>query len=439
MVDADETRETLSKWILASGMELVFDLEKSHGAYLHDGKSGTEYLDFFGIFAARPLAFNHEGLKEPEFVERLARSARIKPTNCDVHTEEYATFMKAFAEIPLGGQFEHVFLVDGGALAVENAMKAAFDWKHQKNLAANKGEKGAKILHFRQAFHGRTGYTLSVSDSADSRKTMYFPKFDWPRVSNPKMRFPFDDEAKAEVEELEKKSLEEIYLAFDRNPDDIAAILIEPIQGEGGDNYFRSEFLKELRRVCDEREALLIFDEVQTGFGATGEWWDWQHHDVKPDLLCFGKKTQVCGFASTNRVDEVESVFKVPSRISSTFEGNLTDMVRATQIIDIVERDGLVQNAAVMGKYMLRLLDELAGAHQEMSNVRGRGLWSAFDLPSTEERNRMVEMCFEEKLILLPCGTRSIRFRPSLDIDADSIARAVAQAEAGLKRTYGRM
>lgn len=417
-------------------MDLVFDLEKSHGSYLHDAKTGTDYLDFFGFFAARPLAYNHEGLKEPAFLNELVKAAQIKPSNCDVYTEAYATFIQHFAEGPLGNHFDHVFLIDGGALAVENAMKTAFDWKHRKNIAGNKGEKGSKVIHFRQAFHGRTGYTLSVTDSPDPRKTLYYPKFDWPRVSNPKMRFPFDDEARAEVEQLEKNTLEEIQLAFDRNPDDIAAILIEPIQGEGGDNYFRSEFLRELRTLCDEREALLIFDEVQTGFGATGEWWDWQNHDVKPDLLCFGKKTQVCGFAATDRVDEVESVFQVPSRISSTFEGNLTDMVRATRIIEIVEADGLVGNAAVMGKYMLKLLNELADAHAQISNVRGRGLWAAFDLPSTTERNRMVEMCFAEQLILLPCGTRSIRFRPSLDIDADSIARAVAQAEAGLKRAY---
>lgn len=417
-------------------MDLVFDLDRSRGAYLYDSKHGREYLDFFGFFAARPLGFNHEGLKEPEFLERLAQAAQIKPSNCDVYTEEYATFVDTFASVPLGGNFAHVFFIDGGALGVENAMKTAFDWKHRKNIEAGRGEKGSRILHFRQAFHGRSGYTMSVTDSPDPRKTMYFPKFDWPRVSNPKMTFPFDDEARAKTAAAEEHSLAEIDHAFDRYDNDIAAILIEPIQGEGGDNYFRSEFLQALRRTCDEREALLIFDEVQTGFAATGSWWDWQNHGMQPDLMCFGKKTQVCGFAAASRVDEIDSVFKVPSRISSTFEGNLADMVRCTQIIRIIERDGLLVNAETMGAYMLKLLHELADTHDQVSNVRGRGLWAAFDLPSTEERDRVIDACFEERLIVLPCGAQSVRMRPSLDIDADSIARAIAQAEAGLKRAY---
>lgn len=426
--------KTLGRWILTSGMDLVFDLEKSKGAYLHDSKSGADFLDFFGFFASRPLGFNHPALHDEAFGERLLRAAINKPSNCDVYTEEYATFTDRFARVALCEEFPHVFFIDGGALGVENALKTAFDWKHRKNIAAGKGEKGSKVIGFAQAFHGRTGYTMSLTDSPDPRKTMYFPKFDWPRVTNPKMSFPFDAEAEAETLRLEEQSLAEISAAFEHNPDDIAAILIEPIQGEGGDNYFRPEFIAALRRICDEREALLIFDEVQTGFGATGKWWDWMNLGVKPDLMCFGKKTQVCGFAATDRVDDVDSVFKVPSRISSTFEGNLADMVRATQIIDTVQADDLVGNAATMGKYMLRLLGELAASHDELCNVRGRGLWCALDLPTTELRDATVQGCFDERLLVLPCGTNSVRMRPSLDIDADAIARAVAQLEAGVKR-----
>lgn len=436
MVGSPPPRDRLARWILASGMDLVFDLDRSRGAYLYDSQQGQEYLDFFGFFASRPLGFNHEGLEEPAFTERLTQAAKIKPSNCDVYTEYYATFVDRFASGPLSGEFRHVFFIDGGALAVENAMKAAFDWKHRKNLDAGRRAQGSKILHFSQGFHGRSGYTLSVTDSPDPRKTMYFPRFDWPRVSNPKMRFPFDTAAREEVEAREARSLEEITEAFDRDGDDIAAILIEPIQGEGGDNYFRSEFLRALRRICDEREALLIFDEVQTGFGATGSWWDWQNHEAKPDLLCFGKKTQVCGFAAARRIDEIDSVFKVPSRISSTFEGNLVDMVRCTQIIDIIERDRLLANATTMGAYMLKLVRDLASSHDSIDNARGRGLWVAFDLPTREERDRLVDACFRERLILLPCGTHSIRLRPALDIDADSIARAIAQVEAGFRRAF---
>ncbi|MEZ0312985.1 MAG: L-lysine 6-transaminase [Myxococcota bacterium] len=437
-LSAASVHETLGKWLLADGMSVVFDGEKSHGHYLHDAKSGKDYLDFFGFFAARALSFNHPRLREPDFVERMSVAATHKQSNCDLYSSDYANFVETFATKALGGHFKRVFFIEGGAPAIENALKTAFDWKVRKNLAAGRGEKGKQILHFRQAFHGRTGYALSITDSYDPRKTMYFPLWPWPRVSNPKMRFPFDEAAKAETIAAETQALKEIDEAFDKNPHDIAAIIIEPIQSEGGDNYFRSEFLRTLRKICDDRECMLIFDEIQTGMGVTGAWWDWQNHDVKPDLMTFGKKTQVCGFAATARVDEVDSVFKVASRISSTFEGNIVDMVRCQRIVDVIDSDGLVDNARTMGKYQHKLLAELAGNFSEISNVRSRGLLAAFDLPSTQERDKVVRGAFDEMLLILPCGTKSVRMRPALDVGADAIARCIAQLEAGVRRAYGR-
>ena len=430
--------EALSKWILATGMDVLCDLSKSQGAYLHDAHTGNDYLDLFSFFASRPLSFNHPGLSDPEFLKRLGSLAVHKPSNCDIYTPEYADFTQKFCEVALGGEFAKVFFIEGGSPAVENALKTAIDWKHRKNIEAGVGEKGSQIVHFAQCFHGRTGYALSLTDSSDPRKTQFFPKFDWPRISNPMMTFPFDEAALKSVIAREEQALEEIHRAFDENPDDIAGIIIEPIQGEGGDNYFRSEFLKALGEVCVQREALLIFDEIQTGFGGTGTWWDWQHHGVKPDVMVFGKKTQVCGIAVTDRVNEVESVFVVPSRISSTFEGNLVDMVRCHRVIEIIEEDKLLDHGAMIGEYLMKLLNDLPGAFPEVSGVRGRGLWAAFDLPSTEERDKVVKACFEELLIVMPCGERSIRMRPALDIAADAIARGIALLEAAIRRAYDR-
>ncbi len=430
--------EVLQKWIVVHGLPLVLDVDKSHGAYLHDAKTGTDFLDFFSFVAARPLSYNHPKLKEQAFVEELCRAALHKPANCDVYTVAYARFAEAFGSVALGGKLKHLFFIEGGGPAVDNAVKAAIDWKHQKNLAARRGERGSQILHFKQAFHGRTGYALSLTDSHDLRKTRFFPRFPWPRVLNPFIRFPLDDKSRADVEAREADALGEIQRAFEQHGDDIAAIIVEPIQGEGGDNYFRSEFLRALRRVADEREALLIFDEIQTGFGSTGRWWDFEHHEVVPDLLVFGKKTQVCGVAGGPRLDEVDSVFHMASRISSTFEGNLVDMVRCTRIIDIIVQDDLLTNAATMGRYLNKALTDLAQTQPAMTNVRGRGLWAAFDLPSPEERDRVVQGCYEEELLLMPGGVRTIRMRAALDVDADAIGRAAAQLEAGLKRAYGR-
>ena len=414
-------------------MAVVCDLNASHGHYLRDAISGTDYLDFFGFFASRPLAFDHPKLCAPEFVERLGAVARHKPSNCDVYTSEYATFVDLFGRVVLGGDFVHVFFIDGGGPAVDNAVKAAIDWKVRKNLGAGRGEVGRQIIHFKQAFHGRTGYALSLTDSFDLNKTRYFPKWDWPRISNPKIIFPLSEESIAAAEERETEALGEIALSFERHGDDIAAVIIEPIQCEGGDNYFRSEFLRQLRRLCDEREVLLIFDEVQTGFGATGKWWDWRHHDVRPDILIFGKKTQVCGMAATGRLDEVDSVFSVSSRISSTFTGNIVDMVRVQRVIEIIEEERLLDNAITMGEYLLHVLTEVMKSHPAVRAVRGRGTLAAFDLPDRATRDALLASCFRQELLVLPCGDRSIRFRPSLDISADAIGRAGAQLEAALR------
>ena len=293
-------------------------------------------------------------------------------------------------------------------------------------------EKGTHILHFKQCFHGRTGYCLSLTDSNDARKTQYFPKFPWPRVSNPRMSFPWNDAARSETEAREEQTFKEIDAAFGASPHEIAAILIEPIQGEGGDNYFRSEFLQKLRKVCDEREALLIFDEVQTGFGGTGKWWDFQHHGMTPDMVVFGKKTQVCGLAAGKRLDEVDSVFKVRSRISSTFSGNLVDMVRSERVIEIIQQDKLIDNAAAMGAKLLQGLHDLAASHKSMSAVRGRGTWVAFDMPGVPERDALIKACFEKQMLIMPCGSRSIRLRPALDVTGEDITKALERVGQGL-------
>jgi L-lysine 6-transaminase len=192
--------------------------------------------------------------------------------------------------------------------------------------------------------------------------------------------------------------------------------------------------LRTLRDIADRTETVLVFDEVQTGFGGTGQWWDWQHHQVQPDVMVFGKKTQVCGIAATQRFDEVDSVFHVRSRISSTFSGDLVDMVRCQRVIEIITEQNLLAHVRRMGTYLLDLLTALQKEHAAMSQARGRGLLAAFDMPTTEARDRLLKACYEQCLLLLPCGSRSIRFRPPLDVRPDSVGRAAALLETALRR-----
>jgi L-lysine 6-transaminase len=442
-LDAANVHSTLGKHILVDGFHVAIDLEKSHGSWIYDAVSEREILDFYSYFATLPIGHNHPGLVDnEEFMTALTRAAVSNPANSDIYAGEFAAFVETFSRLAVPPEFRYLFFIAGGALAVENGMKTAFDWKVKKNRAAGRratgrGDLGSQVIHFREAFHGRSGYTLSVTNT-DRVKIDAFPKFDWPRITNPKLEFPVTPEVEARVGELECQAVGEIERAFADNPHDIAAILIEPIQGEGGDNHFRPEFFRELRRLADEHEALLIYDEIQTGFGFTGKLWAYQHHGVAPDILAFGKKTQVCGIMSSDRVDDVDdNVFHVSGRINSTWGGNLVDMVRCARYLEVIEEENLVDNAARMGERLLAGLQELASRHPVASSVRGQGLFCAFTLPTTELRNRLRQSLWDKGLATLPSWPSSLRFRPCLtvsarevDIALEILDRALAELEA---------
>lgn len=430
----DQAMDALRSRLLVDGFKILLDLEASHGVYLADLLTGREYLDMYSFFAAQPVGYNHPRMKEPQVQQELLLAATTKPANPDVYTPQFATFVKTVSEVAGIPGFEHYFFIDGGALAVENALKTAFDWKVRKNMAAGRAETGYRVIHFKQAFHGRSGYTVCMTNTADPRKTMYFPQFDWPRVENPKIDFALDEpERTRDVIARENVALQQIRDAIQRYGHDIAALVIEPIQGEGGDNHFRNEFLRSLREICDAHEILLIFDEVQTGLGLTGSMWYCQQTGVLPDILCFGKKMQICGIMCTRRIDDVDNVFKISSRINSTFGGNLCDMVRATEYLRIIRDEQLVQRAAASGKHLLDGLHRLAQRHESMSAVRGRGLMCAFDMPDAKVRDALRKACQERFLLLLSCGERSIRFRPVLDIEHADIDRGLGLLDDALR------
>lgn len=426
MIQPREVKEVLGRYLLTEGFDIIFDVERSRGSWFVDQRNGDRYLDFFSMYASMAVGYNHPGLLAAR--DELGRLAVNKPSNSDVYTTAMAEFVETFARVAIPAELPHLFFIEGGALAVENALKTAFDWKVRKNLARGLGrEGGSQVIHFRQAFHGRSGYTLSLTNTADNRKIKFFPTFPWPRIVNPKIAFPLDTERLARVRAEEEEALRQIGEAIDREGPEIAAMIIEPIQGEGGDNHFRPEFLQALRRLCDEREIMLIFDEIQTGFGLTGRFWAHEHFGVRPDILVFGKKSQVCGILVSRRVEEVGChVFRERSRINSTFGGNLIDMVRCTHILRIVEEEQLVENARRQGELLLAELQELAGDFPgTISNPRGRGLMCAFDAPDTLTRDQLVKACFGEKLLLVGCGERSIRFRPHLTVTAGEIGQGI--------------
>ncbi len=412
----------------AGMMPFVLDMSASDGIGLNDELSGRTYLDFFGFFASSSVGMNHPKMKnDAAFLERLMDAAINKVTNSDVRTTHMARFLDTFSRVGIPDYLPHAFFVSGGALAVENALKAAFDWKVRKNFQKGyRREVGQQVLHFDESFHGRSGYTLSLTNTSDPRKTMYFPKFDWPRISNPKMVFPLEDHL-ADVEKREQIALGQAKNCFRERKDEIACVIIEPIQGEGGDNHFRPAFLQSLKDLAHENDALLIFDEVQTGVGMTGSFWAHEAIGVTPDIMSFGKKTQVCGILAGRKIEEVDGhVFETGSRINSTWGGNLVDMVRFDRILEIIEEDDLIGNADRVGRHLMAGLSSIASDHPSVSNVRGRGLFCAIDVYSREFRDRLLQRTLEEGLVLLGCGQQSVRFRPPLTVTEEEVDQGLA-------------
>ncbi len=430
----ERVHEVLKKYMLADGFELVLDLKKSRGLNIIDAKTGEAYLDLFSFFASSPIGINHPKMNTEEFKEELATAAMNKPSNSDIYTTQMAGFVDTFSKIAKPDYFKYLFFIEGGALAVENGLKTAFDWKVRKNFQKGyKEEKGQKVIHFREAFHGRSGYTMSLTNT-DPNKVAYYPKFNWPRISNPKIIFPLEKNLEL-IKQSEEKAINEIYDAIKTNKDDIALIIIEPIQCEGGDNFFRKEFFIKLREIADENEILLMFDEVQTGIAMTGKMWAHQYF-VNPDIIAFGKKTQVCGIMVNARIDDVkENVFHKSSRINSTWGGNLTDMVRSKKYLEIIQEENLVENAAKTGKYLLNKIEEIQFEFPTLvDQARGLGLLCSFNMPDTETRNKFLKELYKEKVLMLGCGKRTIRFRPPLTITEDEIDLGISRIKNVLTR-----
>lgn len=415
----------LSQFMLADGLDLILDMEKSEGMYVFDSKYQRKLLDFFTCFASIPLGYNHpKMLKDENFKHHLLLAALTNPSNSEVYTQQYAQFVDTFSKVALPGYLKHVFFIAGGTMAIENALKVAMDWKVQKNFAKGyQSEKGFKVIHFEQAFHGRSGYALGLTNTAPD-KTKWYAKFDWPRITSPYIEFPLDENNLAAVIKKEQEAIAQIKKVFLEHKDEVCAIIIEPIQSEGGDNHIRAEFFEELRKLSDENECFLIYDEIQSGVGLTGKFWCHQHFglNARPDIIAFGKKMQVCGIAVGPKADQIETnVFKVSSRISSTWGGNLTDMVRATQILHIIAEDKLLENAAQTGAYLLEKIEILSKEYPEVTNARGRGLMCAFDLPDTAIRDRFISQGLKKNALFLGCSQKTIRFRPALNIQKHHI------------------
>lgn len=427
-----DVHAVLGRSMLVDGFDMVLDLAASRGSTLVDARDGTPYLDLFTFFASNALGMNHPALTDdPVFRADLLEAATHKPSNSDVYSVPMARFVETFARVLGDPALPHLFFVEGGALAVENALKVCFDWKSRWNEAHGIDPAlGTKVLHLRDAFHGRSGYTMSLTNT-DPVKVARFPTFAWPRIPSPYVSSDHGDIGRREAEAVAAARA-----AFAQHPHDIACFLAEPIQGEGGDHHLRPQFLHAMAALCRQYDALFVLDEVQTGCGLTGSAWAYQQLGLSPDVVAFGKKTQVCGIMAGGRVDQVvDNVFATSSRLNSTWGGSLVDMVRARRILEVIESEHLIGRAGALGTHLLHLLHGLADRHPQVADVRGRGLMCAFTLPDAGTRDAVVSaLRQDERVLLLGCGSRSVRFRPALTVEAAALEAGVAALDRVLTR-----
>ncbi|MDR0594188.1 MAG: L-lysine 6-transaminase [Bifidobacteriaceae bacterium] len=429
---AADVHPALSAAMLADGFGLVADLAASQGSRLVDALTGEAYLDLFSFFASGALGLNHPALTDPAAMAELGRAAVHKPSNSDVYTVAMAEFVVTFQRVAGDPRLGRHFFIEGGAPAVENALKTAFDFKSRLNESQGRSpDLGAQILHLTDAFHGRTGYTMSLTNT-DPVKTARYPKFAWPRVTSPYLGTRRDGTPR-DAEALERQALAEAEAAFAAHPHDIAAFIAEPIQCEGGDHHLSGRFLRQMQDLAHANESLFIVDEVQTGLGMTGTMWAYQQLGLEPDIVAFGKKSQVCGIMAGGLVEAVaDNVFQVRSRLNSTWGGDLTDMVRARRILEVIESDHLVERAADLGQWFGEALSDLAERHPLATDPRGRGLLRAVSLPSPEIRAEAIRRLWDRRVVIAGCGDRTIRFRPALTVTRDDLAEGLDHLDAVL-------
>ncbi|GAA2331376.1 L-lysine 6-transaminase [Saccharopolyspora halophila] len=418
--------EALKSQVTGDLMNIVADLDAGDGCRLRDVRDGTGYLDLTMFFSSAPLGHGHPGLRTPEFEAALVRASRVKPSNPDFATTEQARFAATFRRVVGIDALPLLFFIDGGTLAVENALKVAFDWKTKLNARRGVGVRGSRVLHLERAFHGRSGYTMSLTNT-DPNKVRDYPMFDWPRIPSPAVE-PGERWDAAELLPEEEVALDAARAALRRYGAEVACFVYEPIQGEGGDRHLRPRFLQAVEALCREHDVLTVADEVQTG-ALTGRAWAHQALGLEPDLVAFGKRMQVCGVMGGRRVLEIaDNAFREPSRISSTWGGSLTDMVRATRILEVIEAEGLFDHSRSMGELLLGELRDLAAEFPALvHSARGRGLMCAISFHDPADRDRALAIARDtHHTLFLPSGPDSLRARPPLSARPDELVDAVA-------------
>ncbi|HMV65843.1 MAG TPA: aminotransferase class III-fold pyridoxal phosphate-dependent enzyme [Myxococcota bacterium] len=439
---SEELRARHGRFQDARSVHVYQDARRSLGNYLVDA-DGNVLLDLYGHIACVPVGYNHPDLLAAWRGGRFDWAAGYRPALGVAPSAEWVDVVERALMGAAPAGLGKVYTVTTGAEAVENAIKVAFiAWMRRvrgaprpEDLAACMRNAQAdanrlQVLSFEGAFHGRSLGALSLTRSKAIHK-LDFPAFDWPVAPFPASRFPLDAHAE-ENAAAEARSLEAVEAAMRAGA--VAAVIVEPVQAEGGDRHASPAFFRALQALCRERGACFIVDEVQTGLGATGRMWAHEAWGLPepPDVVTFSKKMQLGGFYLRDELFPAE-----PYRIFNTFLGDPLRGAQLEVILEIVRRDHLVEATRLTGDFLLAELGALQERHPGLvSQVRGAATFAAFDLPDGATRDRLLHGMRQRGLEAGGSGDRSVRFRPALVFAPRHVAEAVERIDDAL-RTLG--
>ncbi len=393
------------------------DFNKSEGSYLFDINSKHKYLDFFGQYSTLAIGYNHPIFKTKEYLSELKSIGHQKITNCEILSSESLEFDKIFRNYTSKNLFSHYHYTCTGALAIEAAIKTAMDYK---------GKGFNRVISFKKSFHGINGYGGIFTDRFGpvNQRLKNFPGDYWGRVDNPVITYKKGK--KIINEDLVNKVLNDIELIIKKD-NNVCAILIEPIQCTYGDHYFPKSFFEGLRVICNKYDIPMIFDEIQVGFGATGKLWYFEHLTIDPDILVFGKKTQLSGIAVKNKFAKI---FENSIRLEVTWDSDIIDMLRCKYIIQAYQEGNVLSNVRKMSSVLKEGLEKIS----ELENVRYCGLLFAFDFDSKARRDSFLNQLIDKRMLCNPTGDKTIRLRPNLFVSIDEIEHSLSIIKAAVEK-----
>jgi 4-aminobutyrate aminotransferase/(S)-3-amino-2-methylpropionate transaminase len=425
---------------------MVFDDAASQGTSLVD-VDGNVFLDLFSSFALGALGYNHPRVLAAARSDEMARALANPSSTPFLTAESWIRFTETVERRYAPKGMAKMFCVDGGGEGVEAALKAAFVVFGEKRRAASNRPKNplelapdalarvmdnagtdAVVVSFAGAFHGRGLGPLSATHSKPIHKAD-LPAFPWPQVPFPASRWPLDRYAD-ENARAEAGSLRELERVLEAYAGRVAAVLVEPVQSEGGDRHASPAFFQAVQRLAKQAGAAFVLDEVQTGVAISGTWWCHEQLALPtpPDLVTFGKKMQLGGFFASP-----EYAISQFGRMYQTRNGDRARGLLALAIFEAIEAEDLLRNVRETGAYFLSRLQELSEAHPALiTDARGKGFLLAFDLPTPALRDEFLKRCQQRAVFATYTGTRSVRLRPHLvttraEVDeAMGVFRAVA-------------